>query len=446
MTNLATLKISVQKLQQSLYAKAKSELSYKFYSLSDKIYRKDILQTAYLKCRKNGGSAGVDGETFQDVEQRGLEQWLSTIEQELKTKRYKTQPLRRVWIPKPDGKKRPLGIPTIKDRVIQAAVCTIIEPIFEADLLPNQYGFRRKMDAKTAVRQVYYHIANDRKQEVVDADLSDYFNTIPHGPLMKCVSRRIVDGYLLSIIKQWLQAPINEVSESKVKHTQQTTEAKDKNRGTPQGGVISPLLANLYFRRFLLAWEKFGFKEKWKAHIVNYADDFVICTFPGKGKQVMNEMRNLMTKLGLQINEDKSKIITLPKGQFDFLGYTFGRFYRKGGKPYLGTRPSRKSIRKVVQAIHQETNSRWGYSEEKKRVEEVNRILRGWAEYFNQGPVLPIYHNLQKYALRRVRQWLVRKRKVVSKGCRQYPDEYFYKKLGLIRLPTSRAQMMKAKA
>lgn len=445
--SLSTPVSSVQKLQTALHAKAKSEPNYKFYSLWDKIYRKDILHAAYAKCRKNDGSPGMDGESFSDIEDRGIDQWLGTLEKELKSKDYRTQPLLRVWIPKANGEQRPLGIPTIKDRVVQAAVCLIIEPIFEADLLPNQYGFRPKLDAKLAIRRIYYQVVNDQKYEVLDADLSDYFNTIPHGPLMKCVSRRIVDGYLLSVIKQWLQAPVVERDQNgDNSRGKQTTEAKDKNRGTPQGGVISPLLANLYFRRFILAWRKLGFAKRWNAHIVNYADDFVICTTPGNGAAVMEATYQLMSKLGLQVNGKKTRIATLPEGQFDFLGYTFGRFYGKGGKAYLGTKPSRKSICKVIRKIHEETSPRWCYTTPEKRVVEVNAIIRGWSGYFNQGPVLLTYQILQKYTIKRLRKWLVRKRKQRSRGNRQYPDEFFYKELGLFKLPTNRAELAKAKA
>jgi len=239
--SLPTPKQTVQKLQTSLHAKAKAEPSYRFYTLWDKVHREDVLREAWRRCRTNGGAAGADGVRLEDVEAGGVEAWLGNLQQELRTKQYRPQPLLRVWIPKSNGGQRPLGIPTIRDRVVQTAVVLVLGPIFEADLLPEQYGFRENLGAKMALRRVYYNVARENRTEVVDADLSDYFNTIPHGPLMKCVSRRVTDGHLLAVIKMWLQSP---VIERKREGDHRTAEAKETNRGTPQGSGISPLLAN----------------------------------------------------------------------------------------------------------------------------------------------------------------------------------------------------------
>ena len=258
----------------------------------------------------------------------------------------------------------------------------VLTPIFEADLLRNQYGFRPGLDAKMAVRQAFWHVSDHRRTEVVDADLSDYFTSIPHGPLMRCVSRRVADGTLLSVIKSWLTAPVIERDQRTIRCT---TEAKDRNRGTPQGSPISPLLANLYFRRFLLAWERFGHRKQLDAHVINYADDLVICCRPGNGSVALTTMRQLMARLGLTVNETKTRLARLPEESFDFLGYTIGRFYGKDGVPYIGTRPSRKAVRRLLQRVHDATTPYEHAESPELRVAAVNRLLRGWADISTKG-------------------------------------------------------------
>jgi RNA-directed DNA polymerase len=226
----------VRKLQNSLQAKAKAEPAFRFYALWDKVCRADVLEEAYRACRRNGGAPGCDGLTFDQINSHGMERWLEELRQELRAGEYRPQPLLRVWIPKSNGGQRPLGIPCIRDRVVEMAALLVLGPIFEADLLRNQYGFRPGLDAKMAVRQAFWHVSDRGRSEVVDADLSDYFSTIPHGPLMRCVSRRVADGTLLSVIKSWLTAPVIERDQ---RTTRCTTEAKDRSRGTPQGSPIS---------------------------------------------------------------------------------------------------------------------------------------------------------------------------------------------------------------
>ncbi len=442
--SLVTPRILVEKLQSSLQAKAKSEPGYRFYSLWDKICREDVLHEAYRSSRANGGSPGVDGIDFEAIEAQGKGQWLGTLREELRSKSYAPQPLLRVWIPKSNGGQRPLSIPSVKDRVVQTAAVLVLGPIFDVDLQPQQYGFRPKLDAKMAVRRAYFHITQDGRREVVDADLSDYFTMIPHGPLMRCVSRRVADGQVLSVIKQWLGAP---VCERTGRNTYlRTTEARDRKRGTPQGGSASPLLANLYFRRFLLAWYEHGHSARLDAHVVNYADDLVICCPPGNGEAALATMRRLMDKLGLTVNDRKTRIACLPEESFDFLGYSIGRFYGKDGRAFIGTEPSRKSLKRIIGKIHDETTPRWNLEPVEKRVAELNALLRGWSGYFNQGRVTHIYRVIQKYTDARLRRWLIRRQGKRGTGYRQYPNEYLYGKLGLYQLPTSRAAVMKAKA
>lgn len=441
--SLPTPVSTVEKLQAALQAKAKADARYRFYTLWDKVCRSDVLAEAYRRCRLNRGSAGVDGQTFEQIESSGVEPWLASLQEELRRQEYRPQPLLRVWIAKSNGGQRPLGIPTIRDRVAQMAVLLVIGPIFEADLCDEQYGFRPGVDAKMAVRRVYFHVNDRGLREVVDADLSDYFNTIPHGPLMRCLSRRIADGSVLSVVKCWLGAP---VVEGQGRNEHRTTVAADTNRGTPQGGVVSPLLANLYFRRFVLAWKQFGHEQRLQARVVNYADDLVICCRPGSGSEVMATFRNLITRLGLSVNEQKTRLAMLPAESIDFLGYTIGQFHGRNGRPYIGTRPSKKSVRNLLGRVHEETSSRWNWQQPAERVKVLNPIVRGWCGYFNQGPVVQVYRVVRAYIERRLRRWLMRREQRRGTGYKRYPDRYLYEELGLFPVSDRRVATPNAKA
>ncbi len=440
--SLPTLRNSVRTLQTALQTKAKQEPATRFYSLWDKVCRNDVLAAAYRRCRANRGAPGVDGERFEHIEKQGLGAWLEGLQQELKAKTYRSRPLLRVWIPKANGGERPLGIPCIRDRVAQMAVLLVIGPIFEEDLFPWQYGFRTGLDAKMALRRTHFGIAERGAREVIDADLSDYFNTIPHGDLMRCVARRIADGAVLKVIRDWLNTPVVERSK---KGESRSTEAKDRHRGTPQGGIISPLLANLYFRRFMLAWYGGGHAKRHQAEIINYADDFVILCQPGHGEAAMETMRRLMSKLGLTVNEKKTRLVKLPDESFDFLGYTVGCFYGRDGRPYWGTRPSRKSVKNLIREIHDATTSQWNVLEVQSRIERLNPMIRGWAGYFSQGPVSRIYRLIDDYTARRLRIWLMRRRGKRGTGYRQYSDQFLYETLGLIRLVPRGTDLANAK-
>ena len=441
--SLPTLPNTVQTLQKALQAKAKAEPSYRFYSLWDKVYRQDVLREAYRHCHANDGAPGVDRVSFEQIEAEGVETWLGKLQEELRSGTYAPLPLLRVWIPKSNGGQRPLGIPAIRDRVAQMAVLLVIGPIFEADLCREQYGFRPGVDAKKAIRRAYYHVTERGLSEVVDADLSDYFSTIPHGGLMRCLSRRITDGHMLSVIKQWLRVPVVERTED---GERRTTEAADKNRGVPQGGPLSPMLANLYFRRFILAWKRFGHERQLQARVVNYADDLVICCRPSKGREAMEAFRSLMTRLGLMVNERKSRLVQVPEESFDFLGYTIGRLYAKYGHPYIGMQPSKKAVHKLLLRIHEETSRRWDCQLPAERIAEINSILRGWCGYFNHGQVIPLYRRIRRYTEQRLRRWLMRREQRTGTGYKRYPVAYLYETLGLYNIPTRRAAVLNAKA
>jgi RNA-directed DNA polymerase len=440
--SLPTPSETVGKLQTSLQAKAKAEPAFRFYALWDKVCRKDVLLEAYARCRANAGAAGVDGETFEQIEAHGRERWLETLQEELVSGRYTPQPLLRVWIPKSNGGQRPLGIPPIRDRVVEMATVLIIGPIFEVDLLPQQYGFRPGLDAKMALRRVYWHVTQHGRREVVDADLCDYFTSIPHSDLMRSLARRIADGRMLRIIKCWLTAPVVEYVGGR---PVRTTEARRTKRGTPQGSPISPLMANCYFRRFLLAWQKHGHQDQLDAHVVNYADDFVICCRPGNAPAAMERMSALMTRLKLEVNTTKTRIARLPEESFDFLGYTVGRFHGKDGRPYIGTRPSRKSVKSLLRRVHERTSRQWYTDEPANTVARISSMVRGWCGYFNQGPVLPTYELIRAYTERRVRRWLMRRSGRTGTGFAQIPDEYLYKTLGLYAVPRRRIDLPRAK-
>jgi group II intron reverse transcriptase/maturase len=420
-------------LQAALHAKAKGSPDYRFYALYDKVYRKDVLLFAYDCCKSNKGAAGVDGQTFADIEAYGLERWLGELTQELKGRTYRPAAVRRVHLPKPDGKTtRPLGIPTVKDRVAQTAAGLVLGAIFEADLQPEQYAYRPDRSALDAVRHVHRLLTSGHGQ-VVDADLSGYFDSIPHAELMHCVARRVSDGAMLYLIKMWLEAPVEETDDRG--RTQRTTRNKDTGKGTPQGAPISPLLSNLYMRRFVLGWRALGHERRLGAYIVNYADDFVICCRRGSAERARAVMAAMMSKLKLAVNEAKTHVCQLPEDTFDFLGYTFGRCYSpRDGRSYLGTKPAKKRVTRLCAAIGQATDRRKTHRDTTEVVMQLNRMITGWANYFCLGPVSRAYRAVDEHARNRLRWWLRKKHKVPGRATARFPDKYLHQRLGLIRL------------
>jgi group II intron reverse transcriptase/maturase len=337
----------------------------------------------------------------------------------------------RAWIEKEDGKLRPLGIPTIRDRVVQMAAVLVVEPIFDEDLQPEQHAYRADHDAHQALREVQGWL-DLGYTEVVDADLSGYFDSIPHHELMKCVARRISDGSLLHLIKMWLVAPVEETDEHGVKT--RTTRNKDDGRGTPQGGVASPLLANLYMRRFVLGWKVKGYERRLDAHIVNYADDFVICCKPGKAAKAMSVMRQMMEELKLTVNEKKTRQCSLPEETFTFFGFTFGRQVSwKTGRSYVAPTPAKKKVLGICEKLSEETSRSTTWRGIDEQVRRLNQILVSWGNYFRLGNVTGAWQVVQQHACRRLRWWL--RRKHGQKGGHQgYPDMQLYERYGLRNL------------
>lgn len=422
----------VRDLQIKLYRKAKNEPGYRFYQLYDKVYRTDILLRAYQLAKANDGGPGVDEETFDDIESRGphgVMEWLNGLGKQLHDKTYRPQPVRRKMIQKQGGGERALGIPTIRDRVAQGAVKLIVEPIFEADLEPNAYGYRPKRSAQDAIQKVD-ELLQQGYTDIVDADLSKYFDTIPHSELMQCVARRIVDKHMLHLIKMWLEVPVEEEDE---KGNKRLTGGKDRDCGTPQGGVISPLLANLYMNRMLKGWRRTGRAEQFRARIVNYADDFVILS-RGKAKEALEWTREVLARLELKLNEKKTSLRNARRERFDFLGYTFGPHYSgRTGRRYLGYSPSTKSVsqmkRKVAEYLIPGNTRPW----EQVR-ERLNQKLRGWKAYFQLGSAGRAYRALDEYVEERVRHFLRRRHKVSSLGTREFSMRRIYGELGVFRL------------
>lgn len=419
----------IRTLQRKLYCKAKAEPAFRFYVLYDKICREDILRHAYALARANAGAPGVDGMTFARIEAEGVERWLAGPREELVSKSYRPQPVRRAMIPKPGGGERPLGIPTIRDRVVQTAAKLVLEPIFEADFEDSAYGYRPGRSGTDAIREVHRLVCRGYT-DVVDADLSKYFDTIPHSDLLKSVARRIVDRHVLRLIKLWLKAPIEERDGDGKRRMSGGRRAK---RGTPQGGVASPLLSIIYMNRFLKHWRLTGRGEAFRAHVISYADDFVILS-RGHAAEALAWTHAVMMKLGLTLNEAKTSLKDARTEPFDFLGYTFGPHrFRKDGHWYLGASPSKKSVQRIKAKIGgllvPGNKEPWPVV-----CTRLNRLLRGWSGYFGYGTRLSAYRAVDNHVYDRVRAFLRKRHKVHGRGTRHFSGEKVFGELGVLRL------------
>lgn len=414
----------VRVLQRKLYRAAKTNPKRKFGVLYDKVCRDDVLRRAYTLVRLNRGASGIDDMTFERIEKEiGLDLFLDDVREQLVSKRYKPQPVRRVYIPKADGKQRPLGIPVIADRVVQAAAKIVLEPIFEADFKDFSYGFRPRKNAHQALREIYKWL-NFGCHYVIDADIKSYFDTISHDKLLQSVRSRVIDRAVVKLLKMWLKTGVMEDMQVRAAVT-----------GTPQGGVISPLLANLYLNWLDRYWESKGFgKRPHDAHIVRYADDFVILCSQ-RPEFYLGEARKVVDRLGLALNGEKTRLVNAAKEPFDFLGHRFMRKpSKRTGKVQTYYYPSPKAMTSIRRRIHAVTRRGQHRNLPELIKERVNPLLRGWGHYFATGNSWMHFNRVDNYATCALAIMLRKKHKKPGKGWRDHPPSWFYDLHGLLQL------------
>lgn len=412
---------SVRELQKKLYLKAKGEAEFRFYALYDKTYRTDFLWESYRRVKANGGKPGVDGQTFEAIEEQGIENYLRELQAELKEKRYKPSPVLRVYIPKPNGDKRPLGIPTIRDRIVQGSFKLVMEPIFEADFTDRSFGFRPKKDAHDAIREVL-KLLNWGCTEVYDVDLSKYFDTVDHEKLMKLIALRIVDSRILKVIREWLSCGYVEGGQHRT-----------PKQGTPQGGVISPLLANIYLNPMdkALVKSKLWWRDKGSVHLVRYADDFLLLANHGldNGKAIANR---ILDRLGLTVNKEKTREYSVKdSGSLEFLGFRFTRTVnREKGNKFFRLAPSPKTMNRIREKVRGKLSASIPETI-REQIKQVNPVLRGWVNYYRVGNPTDSFNKIRHFVNLRVRRIVQRRKGRDGHGFLRYNSDYIYGKLGL---------------
>jgi RNA-directed DNA polymerase len=426
----------IRTLQRKLYTKAKQEPGYRFYALYDKVYRADILRHAYNLVRSNKGAPGIDGVSFETIEAgEGVELFLERLTEEVKNRTYRPMPVRRVMIPKPDGSQRPLGIPTIRDRVVQMAVKLVIEPIFEADFCECSYGFRPKRSAHDAVDDVADALHKGYSL-VVDADLSKYFDTIPHAKLMAVVAERIVDGRILHLIKQWLKSPVVEKGKDGKNHI---SGGKRNRRGTPQGGVISPLLANLYLHLLDRIWERHNMERRYAARLVRYADDMVVLCARDTDKP-LSMLKHVLERLGLTLNEMKTNIVNAWDTSFEFLGFEIWmQRSMLSGKAYPHVQPGKKAAARIKAQTTDLTRRALTPMPLPMLMERLNQTLRGWTGYFHYRNSTQVLNMVKWHAEERLRTHMRKRHKIKFRagGYERFPSRVLYERYGLFKVPTT---------
>lgn len=426
----------IRTLQRKLYTKAKQEPGYRFYALYDKVYRADILRHAYNLVRSNKGAPGIDGVSFETIEAgEGVELFLERLTEEVKNRTYRPMPVRRVMIPKPDGSQRPLGIPTIRDRVVQMAVKLVIEPIFEADFCECSYGFRPKRSAHDAVDDVADALHKGYSL-VIDADLSKYFDTIPHAKLMAVVAERIVDGRILHLIKQWLKSPVVEKGKDGKNHI---SGGKSNRRGTPQGGVISPLLANLYLHLLDRIWERHNLERRYAARLVRYADDMVVLCARDTDKP-LSMLKHVLERLGLTLNEAKTNIVSAWDTSFDFLGFEIWMQRSMiSGKAYPHVQPGKKAVERIKGLTTDLTRRVLTPMPLPMLMERLNQTLRGWTGYFHYRNSTRVLKMVKWHAEERLRTHMRKRYKIKFRagGYERFPNRVLYERYELFKVPTT---------
>lgn len=426
----------LHQLRWKLNQKAKKEPKFRFYALYDRVFRMDVLEAAWKHVGKKGKAAGIDGVRAEEIlaEENGVEKFLAALHEELKTKSYRPSPVKRVYIPKADGSQRPLGIPTLKDRVAQMAVVLILEPIFEADFLDCSHGFRRDRKAHDALEEIRTNLKEGRTA-VYDADLKGYFDTIPHDKLMACVRMRVTDSGVLELIRGWLRAPVVEIDE---KTGKPKPPRKSDGKGTPQGGVISPLLANVYLHWFDVMFHRPSGPRHWaNARLVRYADDFVVMA-RYQGHRIDEWLdAKLEGWLGLSINREKTQVVNLDQAEsLDFLGFTFryDRDLHGSDQSYLNVMPSKKSLKKARDAIREKTGPKKCCKPTPKVVDDLNTFLRGWSNYFEFGYPRKAFRDLSYYTRKRMVTHLNRRSQRKYQRPQGMSHYQYLQKLGLQRL------------